>query len=751
MKFLISILLLGFCRISVAQVTLSGRVTDPRNRPLPGASVLLRNSYDGATTDSAGRFSFQTDEKGNWVLEITASGYQPFTLNLDLSGPVAPLQVALKEQITELKAVVITAGSFEASDKTKGAVLSSIDVVTTPSANGDLTSAFKSLPGTQQVGESEGLFVRGGAATESKIYMDGTLVNNFFYSSTPGIASRGRFNPFLFKGTVFSTGGYSALYGQALSAALILESIDLPERSEADLGITVVGIGGGLQQLAKNKKSSWGLSFNYTHLGLAFAVIQQRQDYFRVPVAFQGDANFRIRTRNGMLKYYGYYSSNTVGFRTADLDSLTLKQAFRLTNQNMYHNLSWRERFGRGWRLQAAASYSTNRDDIRNEMQDADNRRLAFTGFSTLALKQFNLLSRSRYAQGRFVLEKKFAGLSALRFGADHFYSDERATYTLFNAQRFDERLTDHLTAAFAETDLYLTNALAAKLGSRLEYSSLMKGWNLAPRVSLAYKTGANSQASLAYGIFYQSPERRIQPALPGLGFAKSVHYIGQYLRQTRDYTFRAEVFYKHYADLYKTALSSTGREVAVNNNGKGYAKGIEFFWRDKKSIRNVDYWISYSWLDTERDYLNFPSPVQPSFATAHTAAFVFKRFVLPWKTGFNFSYNFATGRPYYHILYNSASGKHEFTDRGTTIAYHNVSFSVNYLPNLGRKDARSFAVFVLGVNNVLGQRQVFTYQYSSDGSRKEPVGPPSLRFVFIGCFLSFGTDRTQQAINNNL
>jgi hypothetical protein len=33
----------------------------------------------------------------------------------------------------------------------------------------------------------------------------------------------------LFKGTVFSTGGYSALYGQALSSALILESIDLPE------------------------------------------------------------------------------------------------------------------------------------------------------------------------------------------------------------------------------------------------------------------------------------------------------------------------------------------------------------------------------------------------------------------------------------------------------------------------------------------------------------------------------------------
>lgn len=742
------------CLISTgltAQVVLTGRVTDKKNKILPGASVQIRDSYDGATTDSAGNFSFTTYETGERELEVSFGGYFSVVQKINLSVPQAAIQIQLKEQITELKAVVISAGSFEASDKAKGAVLSSIDVVTTPSANGDITSAFKSLPGTQQVGESEGLFVRGGTATESKIYIDGTLVNNFFYSSTPGIATRGRFNPFLFKGTVFSTGGYSALYGQALSSALILESIDLPERSEADLGISVVGIGGGIQKLAKNKKSSWGLSFNYTNLWLAFNVIKQKQDFFRIPLAYQGDANFRIRTKNGMLKYYGYLSQNTVGFRTGDLDSLSLKNAFRLSNINTYHNLSWRERLGKGWRLQAGISYSTNKDDLSNELQNAANQKLRFDTFSVMALKQFDLVTRGHYAQGRLVLEKKLSGLNALRFGTDYFYSRETSAYTLFNGDRFSEKITDRLSAAFAETDLYITNNLAAKLGGRLEHSSLMDAFNIAPRVSLSYKTGAKSQASLAYGIFYQNPERRLLPAVPGLRFSKAVHYIGQFLRQTKERTFRAEIFFKQYDDLYKTGFNSTGREVAVNNNGYGHAKGVEFFWRDRKTIKNVDYWISYSYLDTKRDFLNFPGPIQPSFATGHTASLVFKRFVLPWKTGFNFSYNFATGRPYYHIRYNATDNKNEFTDRGTTIPFHNMSFSVNYLPNLGKKDARTFAVFVLGVNNVLGQRQVFTYNYSSDGSRKEAVGPPSLRFVFIGCFLSFGTDRTQDAINNNL
>jgi hypothetical protein len=72
-------------------------------------------------------------------------------------------------------------------------------------------------------------------------------------------------------------------------------------------------------------------------------------------------------------------------------------------------------------------------------------------------------------------------------------------------------------------------------------------------------------------------------------------------------------------------------------------------------------------------------------------------------------------------------------------------------LPNLGKKGKKTFAVWVLGVNNVLNQNQIFTYNYNNSGTRKEAVTPPSRQFVFIGCFLSFGIDRTQEAINNNL
>lgn len=735
-----------------AQVKISGKITDTKGKPVAGVSITIKDSYDGATTDSSGNFSFTTTEKGKHILESSIIGYKALEQEINIGSADITLNPSMKELVTELKAVVISAGSFVASDKNKGAVLSALDIVTTPSANGDVTSAFKTLPGTQQVGESEGLFVRGGSATESKIYMDGNLVNNFFYSSTPGIATRGRFNPFLFKGTVFSSGGYSALYGQALSSALILESKDLPERTQADLGISVVGVGGGIQHLAKDKKSSWGFSYNYTNLWLAFKFNKYKQDFYQVPVNHQGDANFRIKTKSGgFIKYYGYISTNKTAFRTPDIDSTVLKDAFSINNFNTYQNINWRENFGMGWKFTAGISYSTNKDDILNELQDAANQKQVISTPSFYAFKNFKLNNKAQYAQARVVLDKKLNGLNVIRFGADYFYSQEKSTYTLYNGSQFTESVTDNLESVFAEADVFITNSLAAKIGGRVEHSQVINKFNVAPRISVAYKFPDNSQASFAYGLFYQNPERKYLPTVASLDYSRATHYILQYQKIGNDRTFRVEAFYKKYSDLYKTAVSQTGREVATNNNGFGNAKGLELFFRDKKTFKNVDYWISYSYLDTKRDFLNYPQAIMPSFAANHTAAFVVKKFVTSWKTGFNLSYNFATGRPYYYFAYDNAQNKYVIGDAGKTINYNSMSFSVNYLPGIGKKDAKSFVVWVLGINNVLGQKQVFNYNYTNDGSRKEAVTPPSTRFIFLGCFLSFGIDRTQDAINNNL
>jgi vitamin B12 transporter len=177
---LLTLLFLLISTVGRAQVSISGKITDNHNKALGGISISIQNSYDGTTSDSVGNYSFGTSEKGAHILRASSTGYKPFEQNISIGASPLKVNISLKEQITELKAVVISAGTFEASDQKRASALNPIDIVTTASANGDITSAIKTLPGTQQVGEAEGLFVRGGTATEAKIFIDGTLVNNFF-------------------------------------------------------------------------------------------------------------------------------------------------------------------------------------------------------------------------------------------------------------------------------------------------------------------------------------------------------------------------------------------------------------------------------------------------------------------------------------------------------------------------------------------------------------------------------------------
>ncbi len=730
-----------------AQTTVKGVVKDNKGKAMPGISITLKDTYDGATTDSTGKYSFKTTEKGEQLIVASSIGYKPFEQKVVLDGTTQIIDISLKEEITELRAVVLTAGTFEASDRKRAAVvLDPIDIVTTASANGDITGALKTLPGAQQVGESEGLFVRGGTAAETKTFIDGTLVNNFFFSSVPNIAQFGRFSPFIFKGTVFSTGGYSALYGQALSSALILESIDLPDQSSANIGLTVLSGSAGYQHLAKNKKYSLGGSYSYTNLGLAFAVIKQRQDYQKVPAYHNADANFRIKTsKTGILKYYGYFSNNRLAFTTNSIDSLGYKDRFGLGNTNIYHNLAWRENLGSRWKLNVGVSYTNNKDDISSSMQDTNKNEVLLGG---LEFKKFDVDAKGNYFNAKFVLEKRLKGLSAVRFGSEYNYSNDVSIYTDYNGNKYSGSVKEHINSVFAEADIYITNDVAAKAGTRFEHSALLDKTNIAPRLSIAYKLGKGSQASLAYGIFYQNPERRYLPSTSSLTFMKATHYIAQFQKVANQQSFRTEIFYKKYDNLLKTALT-TGQETAINNNGFGDARGIEFFWRDKKTIKNFDYWVSYSYLDTKRDFLNFPFAITPNFAAKHTASLVTKKFVQKWKMNLNAAYNYASGRPYYNIGFDGSNYK--FNDRGTIPDYHNVSFSVNYLPFIGKKNPKAFAVYVLQVSNIFNIRQTYGYQYSYNGYRKEAIVPTSRMFVFLGAFISFGVDRSDEVINNGL
>ena len=720
----------------IAQITISGKVLGRNNKPLKDVSVTLKDTYDGATTDETGNYKFETSEKGSQTLIFSHPKFIEIEKSIQIEDKNLILNAELKESVSEIDAVVISAGSIEASDKKRATtLLTPIDVYTTAGANGQISSALETLPGVQKVGESEGLFVRGGTGTETKFFMDGNLVNNYFGNSVPGIKAMDRLNTSLFKGNVFSSGGYSAVYGQALSGVLALESIDLPERNAADFGISPIFASGGIQRVNQEKTHSYGISLGYSNLELMQKILKFNTDFEKAPNSFGGNGNFRIKTsRGGFIKYYGSYDTSSMKLSSPNLDDENSSDKINQNGKNTFHSLSYREKFGR-YTLNLGSSYTFNQNILH------------FSNVDQNGTSPFNndIDSKGNYFNAKALIERKLFKISAIRAGIELNKTKEE-TWVSIAQKKYEFR--DDITSLFAETDLGISNDLSLKIGARAENSSSINRWNFSPRFAMAYRISKEWTSSLAYGTFFQNPESRFFTENYQPNYQRADHYIFQVQRAADGRSLRLETYYKKYQDLIKTTTDFY-RPIAVNNNGSGYAKGVELFWRDKKSLKNIDYWVSYSYLDSKRDYLNYTESLFPNFAAKHTLSFVAKKFVTNWKTGFNISYSYNSGRPYYNFV--TENGNTVLKNQGFVKDYQAVNFSLNYLPNLGKKDARAFTVLVLSINNVLGTKNEFGYNFSSNGLKSKAIVPPTNTFVFIGAFISFGTDRTQEAINNNL
>ncbi|GAB3563642.1 TonB-dependent receptor [Spirosoma luteolum] len=715
--FLLVLLLLLTVRPLWSQSMLTGRVTDERGQPLPGANVLIRGTYDGGSTDTTGAFRFSTSRTDTATLFVSYVGYEPATRPITI-GQTPALTIRLHELANELNTVVITAGAFEASDAKRMTMLKPIDIVTTAGAGADITAAMNLLPGTQRVGEQEGLFVRGGSNAEAKVVIDGMIVQNPYFSALPDVQSRGRFQPFMFRGTSFSTGGYSAQYGQALSSVLLLNTTDLGSSNGLTVSLNLASA--GLTYDHTSARSSVSATAYYGNLKPLFALVPQTVDWFRVPTYGGSSLTYRLKpTKNGLLKLYGMYSDSQLGMNVRDLASETGRMALRQHNRNLFVTSTYTDQWADGrWTLNAGLSYSRDTDQTRFDSLDFDRSSERLQGRLVLSRQ----LGTGTHGAGTLL-----AGLEAHSIGLGNTVSGR------------SYRLRDNYGAVFVESQLYLSRHLAVQTGLRAEYASSLHRANLAPRLSVAYKTGRYSQIALAAGQFYQTPDHRYLYRNTSLTFERADHLILNYQRIYNKRTFRIETFYKNYAQLVREFTAQPGQPEPFDanpyrfpygqttNSGSGYARGFDVFWRDQQSVNGLDYWITYSYVDTKRLFQQYITTATPTFIANHTVSVITKRYFEPIKTNLGLTYTVSSGRPYYNP---NRPASQFLTDR--TPGVHNVSFSASHITSL----KGNLLVLYATVDNLLNTQNVFTYRYTADGQTRYAVGPQSYRSFFVGAML---------------
>nr|WP_315233126.1 TonB-dependent receptor [uncultured Flavobacterium sp.] len=701
-----------------SQNTISGKVVDEKGKPVSGANIFIEGTYDGASSSETGNFSFTTTTTGNQILVVSFLIYETSKTVIDVAN-FQNKTIKLRESVTSLDAVVITAGTLEAGDKARVSVLKPLDIVTTAGSAGNIIAALQTLPGTQTVGEDGRLFVRGGEANETQTFVDGIRVAQPYGATTNNLPTRGRFSPFLFSGISFSTGGYSAEYGEALSSVLLLNTQDDPDQNKTEIALMTVGLGIGNTQ--KWKKSSLSVNANYINLAPYQAVIPQNVDWNSPFQSLSGETVYRYNFNSGILKVYAAFDSSKFDINQENINSPE-KIRVDLNNNNFYLNSSYKGVFGNNWQITSGLSYGYSNNKINLDSDKVANDENA----AHLKLK----------------LKKSFSERLKLSFGADYFVTQFNEDFKENTGSVFTNGYDANIAAVYTEADIFFSKKWAAKVGVRASNNDLLNETAISPRISFAYKMAKNSQFSFAYGDFTQTPNAEYIKYSNNHQFEseKASHYIMNFQYNKNGKTFRAETYFKDYSNLVKFDTQMAAYNSVYDNSGSGYAKGLDLFWRDGKSIKNLEYWVSYSYIDTERNYKNFSSQVTPSFVADHSLSIVTKYWINDWKSQIGFTNSYSSGRPY------NNPNEAKFMN-GKTKSYNSLSFNWAYLVSQQK-------ILYFSVSNVLGSQNVFGYEYANNPdntgfyNRKEIV-PTADRFFFVGFFWTISNDKKDNQLRN--
>ncbi len=107
MRTILCVCALLFGAVSFSQTSVSGKVVDENNQPLPGANVIVSGTSVGTVTNFDGIFSLSVSESLPFKLDISSIGYSQTTV--DVTSNNQNLTIQLRSQETQLEEIIVSA------------------------------------------------------------------------------------------------------------------------------------------------------------------------------------------------------------------------------------------------------------------------------------------------------------------------------------------------------------------------------------------------------------------------------------------------------------------------------------------------------------------------------------------------------------------------------------------------------------------------------------------------------------------
>jgi len=703
--------------------TVQGVVRGPEARPLDAANVFIIETLEGAVTRDDGRFAIVTSATGPLTLVVRRLGFSEQRRNI-AEGDTSALVITLEASGVALAPVSIQAGQYTASEE-RGATLTPLEVVTTPGTAADVNRAIQSLPGVQAGDEGTALFVRGGDFTETRVFLNEAGLLTPVQLQSPAGTFTGTVDPFLLDGIFFSSGGFGARYGDALSGIASLRTQGRPTRSSvtASAGLAAVSGAGAL-----NLSHDVSLRFagNRSNLEPMFRLNGTTRDYNPPPHGYDASASAIYNYRpTGELKLFGISQTNALAF---GVEEASYDGDFAVDTRSRLGVATWRDVFG------TVAPTVTLASSHNEGGSDFGAFRLTQGSHHTQAFAQAEW-------QTRVDLIVRVGGeLDRLR--SDYDGTIPATGYDVKPGARTTvvaSRRTGDRTGAFAEADWRPLADARLVAGVRTDRSTLTDERTVDPRFSAAWRVPGGLTLTAAWGVYHQVPDPLyFVDSLVGATRLDAMRARQRILGAQvggESRMLRVEAYDKRYDDLAQRT-----RDYDVVGGGTGRARGVDVFAKGRAPL-GVTGRVSYSYVSSRRTDPNVGVVTRAPFDVTHTMTAVAERSMFGGLRA-SLAYRYATGRPITPV----AGATYDATQRVYVPAYgapmserlpafQRLDFSTSYYRQLG--PAVQSVVFV-SLMNMLDRTNAQTYRYNADYSQRSVV--PSLfdRSVYFGATLTW-------------
>lgn len=658
-------------------VKISGLVTDENNEPMEFVTVKIGKAL-GTTTGIDGRYTLTSPEADTIRITFSCIGYEESKRRLIEPEGEVTVNVKMTPASYALGGIEVTdyqkqMGGMQKIDRSDFKLAPDV-------SGGSVESLLTTMAGVNSNNEMSSQYsVRGGSYDENSVYINGIEVYRPQLISSGQQEGMSIVNPDMVGAIGFSTGGFSAQYGDKMSSVLDITYRE-PEAFEGSVSASLMGATAAVGSSSRHFSQLHGIRYkqNSSLLGSLeekgeydpkFFDYQTSMTYTVNPkwkVSVLGNIavnNYRFIPHNRTTKFgtstdakeftvyfdgaekdrfETYFGAGTLTYKPNKAHEFSLQASGYFTNELVSYDIS-----GEYWLDQAGTGGADDGGAVGGELgvgkyhEHARNRFRA--SVFSMALRGASGISKHNLSYGvTFNTERIYDRTREWEWRDSAGFSlpaNPDALKVVYNLSSHHNVSSTRL--AFYAMDTYRLNTSAGYLningGLRFSYWTFNKEFLVSPRVSVGFVPERNQRLSLRFatGLYYQSPfyKEYREPVVDADGNEAIV--LNADIKSQRsfqmilgaDYTFRAmnrpfkisgEAYYKALGNLIPYEIDNLKLVYAGRNLTSGFTYGLDFKLFGQ-FVEGTDSWLSFSLMKTQETLngVKVPRPTDQRYSFA--------------------------------------------------------------------------------------------------------------------------------------